>query len=211
VDELGKELQKRNVYSTVPIFILYEWKMAWNMCLIDTPALVPGSKHFLGEDEEDTDTDRDDEPTAGSTAAAGEAEAGASPAPAASAGSKVGSEPPSPAKAPPSNDGSVVLGGDKGDDAGDSGTESLKGRKRGKGQSEDKKSARMQQAILELITPAERFIVAVEEASTPTYVMPRVVQNVDPKYHRTVFVYTKFHVRPMTPISSLAPASHASC
>jgi hypothetical protein len=59
---------------------------------------------------------------------------------------------------------------------------------------EDKKAARMQQAIHELIAPAERFIVAVEEAAAPKYVMPRIVQAVDPKYHRTIFVYTKFQV-----------------
>lgn len=195
MDEIGKEMQKRNVYSTVPIYINYEWRQVWNMCLIDTPALVPSSKHFLGEDEEDTDTDREDEAVAGSSVAA-EAEGGAASAPAAGAQA----QPPSPAKAPPSNDSSVAGGDDKagaaGDDGADSGTESVKGRgRRTKTPSEDKKSARMQQTILELITPAERFIVAVEEAAAPTYVMPRVVQAIDPKYHRTVFVYTKFQAR----------------
>lgn len=202
MDEVGKEMQKRNVYSTVPIYINYEWRQVWNMCLIDTPALVPSSKHFLGEDEEDTDTDREDEAVAGSSIAA-EGEGGAASAASAAAAQAL---PPSPAKAPPSSDSSVAGGDDKagaaGDDGADSGTEAVKGRgRRSKTPSEDKKSARMQQTILELITPAERFIVAVEEAATPTYVMPRVVQAIDPKYHRTVFVYTKFQAR-SAPLSS---------
>jgi hypothetical protein len=66
VDEVGKEMQKRNVYSTVPIYIHYEWRQVWNMCLIDTPALAPYSKHFLGADEDDADTDREED---GSSAA----------------------------------------------------------------------------------------------------------------------------------------------
>lgn len=70
MDEVGKEVQKRNVYSTSPIYINYEWRQTWNMSLIDTPPLVPWSKHFLGSDEEETDTDREDDGTASSTGGA---------------------------------------------------------------------------------------------------------------------------------------------
>jgi len=80
-----------------------------------------------------------------------------------------------------------------GEDGADSGTDSIsKGRSKRMRKGDDKKTERVQKAILDLITPAERIIVAVEEAATSKYIMPQVIQAVDPKFQRTVFVHTKF-------------------
>jgi len=63
VDDIGKEVQKRNVTSTVPIQITYEWRQVWNMNIIDCPSLIPSAKPFLGNEEENTDTEPEEDTT----------------------------------------------------------------------------------------------------------------------------------------------------
>ncbi len=75
----------------------------------------------------------------------------------------------------------------------ESGKEYSGERKKKSKKKEDKKTARMQRAIMELIEPSHRVLVCVEDAGAAKYKMQRVARLVDPKLQRTIFVYTKAH------------------
>jgi hypothetical protein len=41
IETLEQEIEKRNVISSTPIFVQYEFKHCWNFTIIDSPGLVP--------------------------------------------------------------------------------------------------------------------------------------------------------------------------
>lgn len=47
LEDVEKEIQARNINSSTPIFINYEYKWCWNMCFIDTPGLGESSEDVI--------------------------------------------------------------------------------------------------------------------------------------------------------------------